>query len=422
MSLKKYYLKHQKFTKTLSIDVVTKGLGFLFIPVFLKFMTKEEFGLYSYLVFAILNISYLLRGGLDSSLTKLYFDYTGRDKGRVVFTISMAIIILYCLFLVVCLLTSIDDWLFFKITSGKVKYDGFFFPVVAYILLYNLTAILNNYYIATNNVFLFQKWNLVKVVAQNIVAFVLIKIAVTSNSASVRLLAEAVAGLIFLLPLYIHFTRGLIYSFDLKIFKRALAIGVPTLGGILIGIIYTFSDKFYLQKYSGIEALAVYNLGMVLVTPIGLIFGSFHLLWLSEFFQENDLKLSFKKTKKVYLRFLLVYLVLFVVLFFGVWLILKLNIISHAYYNVLFVLPLIYIYRVLENLCHLFDNFYIKIEKTIFTLFLTVIIGTVTLFLFLKLIPVYGMFGCAFVLVGMELIRTFLMVTYIRYRIFNPPL
>jgi len=72
-----------KFTGVLSIDILVKASGFLLIPVYLRLMTQNEFGLYNYLLSIIQTFSLVLNLGLYIPQSKLYHTLPSRkEKGR----------------------------------------------------------------------------------------------------------------------------------------------------------------------------------------------------------------------------------------------------------------------------------------------------------------------------------------------------
>src|SRR6185295_7601186 len=72
----------------LSIDILVKLAGFILLPVYLRLMTQEEYGLYSYLLSIIFTFSLVLNFGLYIPLSKYYHDYdNNHDKGKLSFTI-----------------------------------------------------------------------------------------------------------------------------------------------------------------------------------------------------------------------------------------------------------------------------------------------------------------------------------------------
>ena len=97
------YKRHvllNRLVTVLGIDLLVKISGFLLLPVYLRLMTQDEYGLYSYLLSIILTFSTILNFGLYIPLTKFYQDYHDeKRKGELLFTVAVALISL--LFIVI---------------------------------------------------------------------------------------------------------------------------------------------------------------------------------------------------------------------------------------------------------------------------------------------------------------------------------
>src|ERR1700676_5464933 len=84
----------------LSIDILVKLSGALLLPVYLRLMTQDEYGLYGYLISIILTFSLVLNFGLYIPLSKFYHDYDSEEKGHLLFTIfALLASILLCVIL-----------------------------------------------------------------------------------------------------------------------------------------------------------------------------------------------------------------------------------------------------------------------------------------------------------------------------------
>ncbi len=93
-------LLFKRLLTVLSIDILVKLSGIILLPVYLRLMTQEEYGLYGYLISIILTFSLVLNFGLYIPLSKFYHDYDSEEKGRLLFTIfALLASILICVIL-----------------------------------------------------------------------------------------------------------------------------------------------------------------------------------------------------------------------------------------------------------------------------------------------------------------------------------
>src|SRR3989304_6856103 len=65
----------RRFADIFSIDILVRASAFIFLPIYLSLMTKEEFGLYGYLISIIGSFSLIMGFGLYVPQIKMYHDY-----------------------------------------------------------------------------------------------------------------------------------------------------------------------------------------------------------------------------------------------------------------------------------------------------------------------------------------------------------
>jgi len=72
----------KRFFGLFSIDILTKASGFILLPIYLKLMTQEQFGMFGYVLSLISNIAMVLNLGLYVAQSKLFHDYQERKKNN----------------------------------------------------------------------------------------------------------------------------------------------------------------------------------------------------------------------------------------------------------------------------------------------------------------------------------------------------
>src|ERR1700761_78023 len=79
----------------LSVDILVKLSGMLLLPVYLRLMTQNEYGLYNYLISVILTFSLVLNFGLYIPVSKFYHDHSDTaDRGSLLFTVLTLLVFL----------------------------------------------------------------------------------------------------------------------------------------------------------------------------------------------------------------------------------------------------------------------------------------------------------------------------------------
>lgn len=408
----------KRFFGVFILDVLAKGSMFLFLPLYLRLMTKEEFGTFSYLLFVIMNIAYFIKLGMDTAQAKLYYDYEGVERNKLLFNINLLTIVVFILLYGGLILSGFDLFIFEKIGVEQDLYTSVRWFVVIYVFAFIQQIMLQSYLVADNKAGKFQVYNLVKVLAMSI-GSVLVLYFFASNKISNRLLVESVSAVLVFAPLTAYFIRQMKPVIDRQMLLKSIHIGLPMLGSVFVGFVYSFVDKYYLQKAHGFGDVAVYSLAIFLTTPVNLIFSSFNLLWFSKFFQEKDAQRNYRQTKKVYLIMLAAFSVLFVGLWVAVILAVKFQLIDASYQPVAILLPFIFYYKVLESLSNLYTNFLVQGEQTKLIFRITMIVSGLAWLSFAWLIPVYGYLAAAIILFVMELFRTVCLVFFARKIVFG---
>ncbi len=408
----------RRFFGVFALDVVAKGSMFIFLPVFLRLMTKEEFGAFSYLLFVIMNMAYIIKAGLDTAQAKLYFDFRGTKRRMMLFNVNMIALALFVLVIVALQIGGLEQKLFHKIGVDNAVFSHSKVYIYLYVFSFIQQVMLQAYLIAANKPAKFQIYNLFKVLGMS-VGSVLVLYFLKEAKVKNRLMVESLVSIVVFMPLTIYFIGQMKAVFNWEIIRKALKIGFPMLGSVFVGIVYSFVDKYYLQRNFGFEKVAVYSLAVFLTTPVNLIFSSFNLLWYSKFFREKDVQKSYRQTKKVYAIMLATFAAIFILLWACVFICVRMDIIEKSYLPVVYILPIVFFYRVLESLSNLYSNFLIQGERTIMIFAVTVSVSIVTWVLFALTIPVYGYYAAATVLFSMELLRTLILILLARKQVFG---
>ena len=229
---------------------------------------------------------------------------------------------------------------------------------------------------------------------------------------------EPILYILSFIPLIVIFLKKMTFEIDWKAVKHGLIIGLPMLGTLVVGVIFNLSDKYFLQDSKGYEILAVYNLAFFLTLPVSLIFASFNTVWTPLFFQEKSLQINFIKSNKYFKTLTLFFLALLVVAELLIITALKIGILDNAAYHLLvYIYPIIFISKIAESLTHIYNNFIIKWGKTIFNLLVSIFFALLILFLNYKLIPIWGIYAAALLLIFTSFTRLLTFYLFVRINV-----
>ena len=382
----------------LSIDILVKLAGIILLPVYLRLMTQEEYGLYGYLLSIIFTFSVVLNFGLYIPLTKYYHDFESEeDKGRLLFTI-------FCLLAVILTIVIFPiyffqwDYLLVKILfKNQIRYSEYRGSVLLALIVSIGNFMLTNFLFTSEKIKQLKQYNFLRIIGINIFAITFLFILKNHDRVRVRLeTTYLVEGILFLGFIYI-FIKEVNTRFSRKIALSGLKLALPVMLSAVFGIVINFSDKFFLEKYGSFKEMSYYYLAVSCAGVIPLIFTSFQNAWLPLFLKEKDLRKNVAKTDKLIIRLFVIFAVLSCSIQLFVWVVISLGIIQSKYHETLYILPLLLISQILAALTPLYTNYLVYFEKTHVVSVTGLFICGISLGLSLLLIPRWGVYGAGVV-------------------------
>ncbi len=382
--------------RTLSLDILAKGTTFAFIPLFTTVMSKEEFGLFTYLYVIITLASVVFKLGMDTAYQKLFFDLDESSRPTLIFTTNSIWLAFFSFVFLSALIFKWDLILLHLLIDKPIALNQIRLQFWLFILLDLSITTLSAFYLSRERFRKFQTFNFLKIVLSNVTAFILIS-NFDGNKVAFRLGLESVIGLIVFAPLLFELFSQARLSFNRNLARRAIKIGIPLFGGAVATSIFLFSDRYFLQKYFGMETLAVFNFCILYSLPISLVLTSFNTIWLPKIFKQKNAKVNMDATrmatKKLGLTFVLIAFVFWIGLFF----LLNFKLLNSEYQLALWLFPIIAFAKIVETLTHLYINFLIIFEKTSFQFFLVICLSTLTLLLNFFFTPIYGIWAAVII-------------------------
>ena len=382
----------------LSIDILVKLAGVILLPVYLRLMTQDEYGLYGYLLSIIFTFSVVLNFGLYIPLSKFYHDFeTEEEKGRLLFTI-------FCLLAVI--LTGVIfpiyffkwDYLLVKILfKNQIHYAEYRGSVLLALVVSIGNFMLTNFLFTSEKIKQLKQYNFLRIVCINLFAICLLYILKNQDKVRVRLeTTYLVEAILFFAFIYI-FIKEVNVRFSRKIALAGLKLALPVMLSAVFGIVINFSDKFFLEKYGSFREMSYYYLAVSCAGVIPMIFTSFQNAWLPLFLKEKDLRKNVVKTNKLFIRLLAIFAILSCLIQIFVWAVLSLGVIQSKYHETLYILPLLLTSQILSALTPLYTNYLVYFEKTHIVSITGFFVCCLSLGLSVILIPRWGVYGAGVV-------------------------
>jgi O-antigen/teichoic acid export membrane protein len=397
-----------RLVTVLGIDMLVKVSGFLLLPVYLRLMTQEEYGLYNYLISIILTFSLVLNFGLYIPLTKLYHDRTG-EKGKLLFTITLLLLCLLAIVLVPTYLLRWDYQLINFLFKSDVNYDSYRVAILVAIVASVFNFMLTNFFYASEKIMQIKRYSICRIVAINLFSLAALYFFSNNDHVEVRLASTYIVEFILFSFFAYFYIRELKYIVSKKLLITSLRLAYPIMLSALFGIIINFSDKFFLEKYgndqhgSSFNELSYYYLAIACASILPAIFTSFQNAWLPLFLKEKDLRVNIEKTNKFTLRLAVIFCCLSICIFIFMLVIISTGIIEAKYQKALYVLPILLVSQIIAAIVPLYGNYFVYFGKTHVISISGGLISLVTVGLSFLLIPTYKVYGAAIVSVGSNL-------------------
>lgn len=386
----------KNYAKVFSVDILVKLSNFILLPVYLKLMTQDAYGLYTYLIAIISVFSLVMNFGLYIAQSKLYQDsQEEEERGRLLFTINVMLLSFLSVCLMVTFFTELDYHLVAILFKNKIDYGSYRNSIFLAIAVSVYSFMLFNYFLTSQSIKHVQLYNLLRLIFVNGIVISLLYFY-KADSVMIRLKFTYLLEFSFLLvfaPLYI---KAMKKKFDKRLAKKSLKLALPVMLSAVLGLVLNFSDKFFLEKYGNFKDLAVYNLGFALAGIIPMMFMTFQNIWLPHFFKEKNLQVNKEKTFGVIIKITVFFFLLSLLIIIAFKLLLVFQIIDMKYDKVLYLLPILLLTQIFSAITPLYSNYIVFFEKTFIALFIGVPLAVASIFLNLWLIPKYGLYGAAF--------------------------
>jgi O-antigen/teichoic acid export membrane protein len=392
---KKNVLFNRLFT-VLSIDILVKVSGIILLPVYLRLMTQEEYGLYGYLLSIIMTFSIVLNFGLYIPLSKFYHDYQDAEKrGILLFTISLLLVIMLASVILPVYFFEWDYDLIRILFKNPVDYKEYRGAVLIAIIVSVFSFMLTNFFFTSEKIKYLKRYNIFRIICINVITIFFLYLFRNIDSVRIRLQTTYFTELILFLIFCYFYIKEVSFKFNKKEAKIGLKLALPVMVSAIFGIGINFSDKFFLEKYSSFKDLSYYYLAISLASAIPLIFASLQNAWLPLFLKEKDIQKNIITTNKLMRRLVIGFLVLSVLIIVSFKIILELGIIQAKYNEAIAILPLLLISQIISSLVSLHTNYLVYFERTYIVSITGFIVCIISLGLSLLLIPRYKVYGAA---------------------------
>ncbi|NQU34141.1 MAG: oligosaccharide flippase family protein [Bacteroidetes bacterium] len=361
-------------------------------------MTKEEYGLYGYLVSIISSFALFLGFGLYVPQIKMYHDLKGeKEKGSFLFTLNISLVAILLVVFSVLYFFNLDILVISFLFKQDINYLAYRVYILGAIIVAIIALMLYSYFLTTENLRNVKLYNILKLVFVNSTVLLILYFFKTDAVLTRLKYALYIEAILFFAFGY-FFVRKMVPKFRIDLLRRAFKIGIPIMLGSFVGMLYSLSDRFFLEKYDSFQVIGVYNLGLALSSIIPLSMTSFQSIYAPIFFKEKDHKLNLKRVNKIALLLMGIYTLISVGIVILTYFLISFGIINKSYTTVTFLLPIILLGSIFYALSQLYQNFMAHFEVTHISLIFHIISSFIAVILCFLLVPTLSLYGAAFAL------------------------
>ncbi|HTI90993.1 MAG TPA: oligosaccharide flippase family protein [Puia sp.] len=396
----------------LSIDILVKLSGMLLLPVYLRLMTQDEYGLYNYLISIILTFSLVFNFGLYIPLSKFYHDHIDAgERGELLFTIFVLLSLVLMGVLIPVYLFHWDYRIVKILFKNDIGYDSYRWAILLAMIASVCNFMLTNFFYTSEKIGNLKRYNIWRIICINVLNIGLLLLYRSKvSSVLIRLACTYLVEIVIFSVFVRAYIREVRPVFRKETAVSSLRLALPVMISAVFGIVINFNDKFFLEKYTSFKDLSYYFLAVACASLIPLVFTSFQNAWLPLFLKEKDLRKNIEKTKKLLIRLFLGFSALSVLMILFLKIVLVLGIIQSKYSETIYILPILLLSQIFSALVPLYTNYLIYFEKTYITSITGLALCAASIGLSLLLIPRFGVYGAATVSLASNL--SYLMIYY----------
>lgn len=399
----------------LSASVISKGAPFLLLPFLTSYLEPAEFGILA--IFLVMNTLYgaFIGMNMHANVTKNFFH---RAKPELAIITGNIFFILFATtgfyFLVTWLMVSFVDS-FFSIPSEYLLV----LPVLAFFVMANQIhlAVLRN----EGRAYTFGMFEIANAFFS--LAITLIFLIYLEMGWLSQVIGIATASLVLsVIGVGYLYRRGYVnLNFRKAETTSILKLSIPLIPHVLGGVVIAVSDRLFLERMVGLEAVALYTIGYSFGMVVSLFTDALIKAWSPWFYQQlvnPTHKQKSKIVKSTYLYLIGVFVVAYVISVLGEFILPY--VVDERYTGAGEYIWWIALGSAVHGVYKIFFPYLVHISKTGFLAFSTVMAAITNLLLNYLLIPEYGPLGAAYATILAFAVSAILVFEYQRRNFWMP--
>ncbi|HLX66261.1 MAG TPA: oligosaccharide flippase family protein, partial [Puia sp.] len=253
----------RRLLTVLSLDIFVKASAVVLLPVYLRLMTQDEYGLFNYILSILYAVAMLFNLGLYIPQSKLYHDYPDqRERGKLITSIHILLMSGLLIIILPVYLFGLDEEIPRLLFRNPIHYDRYRFWILLLLLTSIFAYLLTNFFYTAERIEPVRRYSLYRVAGIHGVSILTMCLFRRGDPIRIRLAAMGCTELVLLVAFYRNYIGLAVKSIEPALLIRCLKLALPVTVASLFGIIVNFGDKFFLEKHADYKVLSVYYLGV----------------------------------------------------------------------------------------------------------------------------------------------------------------
>ncbi len=376
-------------------DFILKVSGFLILPIYLYLMPKDEFGEYGYILSAVLVLPGIITLGIYVSQIRISCGTEDINYRKNIYssTLLVSTFIALIFILVFTILSNYVDILgsIFKVNSNS-SWKAFALAVL--ILFSTLNFIVYSCLIVKNITSSLVLYNVIKFILLNIFSIFSILMLVNIDTVASRLIGFAISEVLLFMLGISYFTKDYwVLKFDYSYIKKAIKFSLPIVPGSLATFVTLLSDRYFISRNFDIAYVAEYNLAMMFLVPIQMVMASAQTSIAPQIYSMESSVKAHKESSTLFIKMTLMYGVILAITVLFLLLAQHLHIIPKTYTDTYWLVPLLSVGVMASTLLQIPFNYFIYMKKSLYVLYVSLIVAVLTVLYGAIIIPSYGYIG-----------------------------
>jgi O-antigen/teichoic acid export membrane protein len=390
-------------------NVAVKLIGFLLIPLYTdpKFFSVDDFGFIGLLDISGLVLIAFLGSSLPQSLNRWYWDKDHLGKQKTVFFMTLLMQILISVSF--CLLLMPLARNFSAIILHTPDYGHIINLVIISAGLQAVNTIISTLMRLQSKSVLYTVTNLVKLVV--VLTLTIYLIVFRKMGVEGIYLAQVIGNIFFIVILLGYTFKNITVSFDRALAKAMLIFGLPLLLANISGVALNVIDRYSLNSMDLMKYVALYTLAFKISSVLKLVIvDSIKMAVTPMIIQKINAPDNMRFYSKIllYSSFVLMLGIISVSLFS--FELIKVMAKSNQYWEAYIIIPILCLSVFFVNLKDISTNGLFIVKKTRILGSIVFIASTLSLFLNLIFIPLWGIVGAAMATLTAQLL--YWLITY----------